>query len=98
MAARRGRHLQTTSGQPVFRDRFRLRLNELASTVFTLESFGPWIDSLQKNLDPEVRLRAETFGRDPEAELRSFHDTITSLRRHMIERRAFVLSALEEAP
>ncbi len=79
---------------PEFRKRYRARLKVLLDTVFTEEVFGSEIDAIEASIGPEVRLRAESFGRDPEVAERAFQSTVDSLREHLTERRAFLLGEL----
>jgi len=79
---------------PEFFKRFKVRLKTLAETVFTDEAFGPKIDALMTTLEPEVRLRAETFERDPDESANSLKDIVTSMREHLERRTEFILEEL----
>jgi len=81
---------------PGFRKVFLARLAELCKTVFTEEKFLPLIDSLEKRLEPEVPIRAEARGGDPERALRTFRGDIQSFRDQLKRRREFILSELRK--
>lgn len=80
---------------PEFNRRFRKRLDELTKTVFIESVFGPKIDKLRDDLEPEVRLRAR-MRRDSE---RSAVDRLgwnmRGLHEHLKERRHFVVRQLQ---
>ena len=80
---------------PEFDKRFKRRLAELTKSVFNEEVFGAKIDQLRKSLEPEVRLRARLMGRDEDAAVVNLDRTTRALRRHLVQRRAFVQSALK---
>lgn len=79
---------------PQFYQRFKARLKTLAETTFTEDNFGPDIDAVAKSIEPEVRLRAKTFNRDPDTAAREFQDTMAQMRQHMKLRTAFILQEL----
>jgi hypothetical protein len=79
---------------PEFRRRFLARLQELCITVFTEQSFVPIIDTMEKRLAPEVRLRAEATGQDPKRVLRQFAADMQSFRNQVQHRRKFILAEL----
>lgn len=79
---------------PEFRRRFLSRLRELCDTVFTPEVMGPVIQGLQDRLEPDVLLRAELRGENPEAALKAFRVDIQSFRDQVTGRRAFLLKEL----
>ena len=80
---------------PTFYARFQERLNEITTTVFTAENFGPRIDKLGM-LEPEVRLRARLRNEDEDSAVAELNQTIAALHTHLVKRRAFVRSKLEQ--
>jgi hypothetical protein len=83
---------------PEFRARFLARLRNLCETEFTEEKLYPWINELERRLEPEVRVRALASGENEKASLREFHSDIESLRRFIKGRRAFLLQELKRTP
>jgi spore coat protein H len=79
---------------PEFRQRFLARLDEMCNTLFTEAKLFPVIDALEKRLEPEVSVRAQTGGQNTEQALRLFHDHIQSLRNQVKYRRKFILDEL----
>ena len=77
-----------------FKTRFRDRLRALVETEFTEEKLYPWINDLERRLEPEVRIRALANGAAPKDALQEFHDNIESLRGFVRGRRAFLLQEL----
>jgi hypothetical protein len=82
---------------PTFREHFLKRIAELCRTEFSEERFGPVISSLETRLSPEVRVRAEVEGIDPASALAEFRENISSFRRQLTERRAYLLGELAKA-
>ena len=80
-----------------FRPIFLARLRELCETEFTEEKLFPFINDLERRLEPEVRVRAAATGRDAQENLETFHADVESLRRFVKERRAFLLRELKKA-
>lgn len=80
---------------PHFYERFRARLKVLTETVFTDDVFGPKIDAVRANIEPEVRLRAESLKQNPDDAVRDFQETMDVFNEHLKRRRAFVLQELE---
>lgn len=70
---------------PETRQLFLKRVRELATTVFTEESFGPEIDRLEKRLLPEASSQLQT-------EIRK---TLQLYRTHLTKRRRYVLDQPE---
>ncbi len=81
---------------PQFRQRMLARLGELCATVFTPEKFGPVVQNLQQQLRPEVELKARANGRDPASALKQFDADIASYHRQLLQRRKFILAALNK--
>lgn len=81
---------------PQFYERFCARLKTLTETVFTEEIFGKRIEEVRQQIEPEVKLRAAAFDRDPEADARQFHTTMDIFQEHLDLRRAFILKELAE--
>jgi hypothetical protein len=78
-----------------FRTRFLARVRSLCETEFTEQKLYPWINDLERRLEPEVRVRARAFGESPEIALKEFHSNIESLRRFIKGRRAFLMQELK---
>ncbi len=80
---------------PDFYKRFQARLKTLAENVFNEETFEPKIEALGTDLESEVRLRAETLGRDADDAVNGLREIMDQLREHLAKRRAFVLRELQ---
>jgi hypothetical protein len=52
----------------------------------------PVIQALEERLLPEVRWRAEALNLNAEEELNRFQSDLAALRRHLTERRRFLLA------
>ncbi len=83
---------------PTFRLRFLQRLVGFTSVVYTEGIFGPIIDGLEERLEDEVAIRARATGEDEERALTEFQHNLKSLRRHLRERREFLLAQPELRP
>lgn len=81
-----------------FRSLFLARLRALCETEFTEQNLYPWINDLERRLEPEVRIRALANGENLDAALQIFRSDITSLRRFIKGRRAFLLQELRPNP
>jgi hypothetical protein len=81
-------------GNPEFYGRFKKRLNELTAEVFNEKVFGPKIDQMRADLEPEVRLRAQLRKVDEEAAVQRLQQVTTALREHLTKRRDFIQVAL----
>jgi hypothetical protein len=79
---------------PEFRKQFLNRLREVCTTVFTEENFYPIIDTMEKRLEPEVRLRAQSKHQDPRQALSQFASDMQSFRNQVQNRRKFILKQL----
>ena len=73
----------------------REMLKVLTETVFNEAHFGPKIEAVRESIEPEVRLRAETFKQDADAAVQEFQDTMDVFHEHLKLRRGFVLKELE---
>ena len=82
---------------PPFHARFRARLKELTDTVFTEAEFGKNIEALEQALESEIPLRAKASAQEPEGAVRGFRSTISSLKRHLSERRKFLQQELRDS-
>src|SRR5437773_9664712 len=65
---------------PEFRKRFLARVQEICTTMFTTQKFYPMIDSMEKRLEPEVRLRATIQQQEPREALQEFANAMDSFR------------------
>jgi hypothetical protein len=83
---------------PDFRSHFLARLQRHCETEFTEAKLNPWLNNLQRQLDPEVRLRAAVYGEDGSATLQAFYSDIESLRQFIKGRRAFLLREFQHSP
>lgn len=82
---------------PEFRQRFLARLGELCHTTFTEQKLFPIIDALEKQLEPEIPIRAQAHGENASSLLSQFHRDIQSFRNQVKNRRKFVLAHLGRA-
>jgi hypothetical protein len=80
---------------PEFRSRFLARLRVLCGTEFTEQKLYPWIDDMERRLEPEVRIRSLANGENLDQALQIFHSDIDSLRRFIKGRRAFLVGELK---
>ncbi len=95
---RKGGHLsRPLLANPTFRKAFLVRLHDLCATVFTEEKLLPFIETLERDLAPEVEFRAEVKRRDAHEALRAFKGDLESLKNQVKHRREFILSELEKA-
>ncbi|MES2573115.1 MAG: CotH kinase family protein [Verrucomicrobiota bacterium] len=81
---------------PFFRARFLERLEEVCRTVFTPEKLLPIIDEMEKRLEGEVRIRAESAGGSSALVIKRFRTDIESLRNQVTQRRDFLLLELRK--
>lgn len=95
---------------PTFRARFRTVLHDLCVNQFTPEKFGPVLDKLAADLEPEVRYRATLSrgggsGRPAAAnssateaavaaQVQQFRDHVEGFRQQVVKRREFILAEL----
>jgi spore coat protein CotH len=79
---------------PEFRKRFLARVQEICATKFTIQTFFPIIDAMEKRLEPEVRLRASVLHQDPRQMLQEFADDMDSFREQVQNRRKFIFKQL----
>ncbi|HVR73012.1 MAG TPA: CotH kinase family protein [Planctomycetota bacterium] len=77
------------------RARYMKRVREILDTIYTEGVFLPIIAALEERLLPEVRARAQALQLDPAAEEERFRLDLKSLRRHLEERRQFLLGQKE---
>jgi spore coat protein H len=82
---------------PEFRKRFLARLDEICRTMFTTQAFYPIIDAMEKQLEPEIRLRAALQHQDPRQALQEFADDMDSFREQVQQRRKFIMKELPKA-
>ena len=83
---------------PEFRKRFLARLQEICTTMFTTERFFPIFDAMEKQLEPEIRLRATLQHQDPKEGLQEFADDMESFREQVQNRRKFILKEMAKGP
>ena len=76
---------------PTFRRHFLARVKDLLETVYTPEAFEPVIKEMGDRLEGEVRFRAEARRENPDEAVARFRRHLDSFRRHLTERRAFLL-------
>ncbi len=81
-----------------FRRRYHQRVKELLDTVFTEQVFGPKLEKMRQELDPEVRLRAVLTDSDPDNASRILRNTTESMLNHLRMRREFLLNELAVVP
>lgn len=81
---------------PQFRARYLRRVHELCQTEFTEARFGPVIQHLEANLEPEVRWRAEQFGEPVSEAVGRFRADLDSFRRQLVRRREVLLTLLQK--
>ncbi len=80
---------------PRFRQIFLTRTREILDNVYNEETFGPILNQLRDQLREEVEIRAKASGGDPAQAVKTFERNIESLRRHLVERRKFLLAQEE---
>ena len=80
---------------PQFRARFLDRLKVLAETVYTEAVFEPRFERMERELTPEVRLRAETYGRSADGAVDQLGASLAFFREHLTKRRTFLLREIE---
>ena len=77
---------------PKVRALYLERVARLLQTTCAEESMLPVIQALEERLLPEVRWRAEALDLNAEEELQRFQSDLAALRRHLTERRRFLLA------
>ncbi|MEM7264051.1 MAG: CotH kinase family protein, partial [Planctomycetota bacterium] len=80
---------------PEFRKRYLARVKVLAETVCTEEVFGPKLDGLRADLEPEVRLRAKAKGKPEDEAVSELERSLGFLREHLVKRREFLLREIK---
>jgi len=80
---------------PEFRQRFLKRTREILNEVFSEAHCIPAIDALAERLRPEIPIRAASHGEAREQALARLDANIDSLKRHLVERRAYLLGQEE---
>lgn len=81
---------------PEFRKAFLTRLQVVLNTVFTEKEFLPYINAVEKRLEPEVRYRSQIGRGDDGGSVEQFRDNIESFRQQLKNRRKFLLSELKK--
>jgi spore coat protein H len=81
---------------PQFRQRFLARLREICTTIFTKEKLFPIIDAMEKRLETEVSLSANSHGRDAPLALAEFRADMQSFRNQVLNRRKFIVAELDK--
>ena len=81
---------------PHFRPQFLARLREVCLTIFTEEKIFPFIDAMEKRLEPEIPLRAQASHQAAAQAMARFHADIQSFRNQVTNRRKFILSELDK--
>lgn len=77
---------------PEFRRRFLLRVKQLCETGFTEEKFVPIINAMEARLEPEIANASRTRG----GSVADFKRDIESFRKQVVNRRKFLLAAVEK--
>lgn len=80
---------------PEFRKIYLRKVRHILDDIYTEAAFFPVIDQLAARLEPEVDLRAKATGGDVDQARQQFQRNIASLKRHLVERRKFLLNSDE---
>ena len=80
---------------PRFRKVFLARTKEILEKTYTKENYFPLIESMARNLEDDVRLRAEAAGRSAAAGTQELARNVELLKTHLIKRREFLLEQEE---
>ncbi|MGE5611856.1 MAG: CotH kinase family protein [Bacillota bacterium] len=80
---------------PQFRKLFLARTKEICQTIYTPDVFFPILDTLEKRLAQEVRIRAQAGGLSPDVGTQNLKQNMQSLRDHLTKRREFLLNQPE---
>src|SRR6266498_1809185 len=68
---------------PQFRKVFLARTKDILETIYTAGTFNPILEAMQEHLEPEVKIRAEIFKRDPARAAQSLKDDLDRCREHL---------------
>lgn len=80
-----------------FRVRYLKRVRQILEEIYTEKGFYPAIDALAERLRPDIAIRAEVVGEDPDQALARLDRNIASLKEHLVKRRQFLLAQKEIA-
>jgi hypothetical protein len=80
---------------PTFRKLFLARTKELLEKVYTEDVFFPVIKEMGERIEEEVAYRAEVRREDPKVAVLHLKRNLDALRRHLTERRKFLLAQEE---
>jgi hypothetical protein len=83
---------------PHFRKIFLARTAQILETVYTPEVYNPLIDATAERIRDDVRLRGRMYGRDAAASDQELARLVALLKRHLTERRAYLLAQPELKP
>jgi hypothetical protein len=77
---------------PQFRKLFLARTKQILETSYTLEIFAPVTAAMKRQLEPEVKIRAEILKSDPARAAQSLKDNLEGCLEHLRQRREFLLA------
>ena len=77
---------------PAFRKVFLGRTREILENVFTSEKLEPVLRTMEENLIPEARFRAELQRQNPDDAVRALKSDLAGIREHIRKRREFLLA------
>ncbi len=80
---------------PQFRKAFLARTKEILETIYTKEIYFPLIETMARNLEDDVRLRAEATGRAADSGTQELARNVELLKTHLIKRRDSLLQQEE---
>ena len=74
-----------------FRKVFLARTKEILERIYTKEVYFPLIETMARNLEEDVRLRAEATGRAADSGTQELARNVELLKTHLVKRREFLL-------
>ena len=82
---------------PKFRAIYLSRLRTILNTIYTREVCFPFIEAQAARLHEDVMLRAKERNQPPDSATRSLVDSVHFFKRHLVQRREFLLLELNQA-
>jgi hypothetical protein len=83
---------------PRFRALYLARLRIILNTIYTREIYFPLIDNQALRLRQDAILRAQQRNEKPDSALGALAGTVDAFKRHVVQRREFLLRELSQTP
>ncbi len=82
---------------PRFKAIYHARLRTILTTIYTREVYFPIIDGMAMRLRDDAMLRAKERGEKPESAVNALTHSVNEFKRHLVQRREFLLQELSQA-